>query len=96
MIEEYTDDNRKTKQIVRRFDEVLLEKASKFSIDQIYQTLSLYINNATFENFTDEYNKNHILVNRKIELVEQAFFKTKEDITNEMEKAVKRAFLKLK
>ena len=32
----------KNAQIIRRFDEVLLEKASKFSIDQIYKKLQNY------------------------------------------------------
>ena len=35
--------------IIRRFDEVLLEKASKFSIEQIYQKLSDYMLVSDFE-----------------------------------------------
>ena len=39
--------------IISRFDEVLLEKASKFAIEQVYQALEMYINHATFENFKE-------------------------------------------
>jgi len=38
-LEEYKKDNTETKSIISRFDEVLLEKASKFSVDNIEHQL---------------------------------------------------------
>ena len=95
-IKRFTVDNNQTKTIIQRFDEIILEKASKFSIEQIYQTLKMYINNSTFSGFKQEFDKGLNDLKRHINQVESSFCNTKQDITDEMEKAVKQAFLKLK
>ena len=42
MLNNYRKDNEDSKLILRRFDEVLLEKASKFSVDTLEKSLKIY------------------------------------------------------
>lgn len=42
------------KHIISRFDEILTEKASKFSINQINSDLKSYINERSFKEFEDK------------------------------------------
>ena len=48
-IEEFRKENDKAKQIIRSFDNVLLEKASKFSVEDVKRNFNLYLRKEEFE-----------------------------------------------
>lgn len=102
-------DNQNTSQIISRFDEVLLEKgkkdcvlelrlslASKFSISQVYEAMSTYTSQATFEEFNHSINEANRATFQKIQQVEDFIAATRKEITDDIEKSVKRTMVRLK
>jgi hypothetical protein len=51
LIKQFNRDIDHTKQIIRRFDEVLLEKANKFDIEKINKQFKTFLENSLFETF---------------------------------------------
>ena len=52
-IKQFEKENDTAKQIIRSFDNVLLEKASKFSIEEIHRKLEKYVLTTTFKERND-------------------------------------------
>jgi hypothetical protein len=88
-LETYSADNSLTKDIISRFDEVLLEKASKFSIEQVYETLGMYINHATFENFKEECQKSYKNTFEQINNFKELMREAKVDIMKDIDEHIK-------
>ena len=95
-VTKFESDNENFKTIISRFDEVMCEKASKFSIEQLYQNFESYIHNSTFDSFKEQFNEAHKATFDKIKEVEGYINIAKGEAIAEVEKSVKRTFLNLK
>ncbi|CAI2358779.1 unnamed protein product [Moneuplotes crassus] len=95
-LDDYKDDNQKQKEILSRFDEVLLQKASKFSVEQIETKLRDYSLKADFTNLLDQINiktnENKSYIREVQNFTNKTLSKANSDIISkiyEMEKAVR-------
>ena len=52
---EFEKEIKKTKEIIKRFDEVMCDKASKFSIDNLWHEFKEYISREELDEITDRY-----------------------------------------
>ena len=95
-LEDYKQDITNQKLILSRFDEVLLEKASKFSVNELANDITKYSLKTDFNNLINQINiktnenKNYIKKVKNLchESLEKVHEDVKETIT-EMEKAIK-------
>ncbi|CAI2361494.1 unnamed protein product [Moneuplotes crassus] len=67
----YTDDNKKAKEMIRRFDEVLLEKASKFNLEELKIELKKYIHSKSFQEFLSQLSSDQAKAHKEIEQLNQ-------------------------
>ena len=93
----YRQDNEDAKQILRRFDEVLLEKASKFSVEQLEKSLKNYSEKYELVDVTKLINLKHSEAEKMIQRVHEISEKNFNDIRNnfsmnftEIEKTLKK------
>ena len=57
LLEKYKKDNQASKEIIHRFDEVLLQKASKFSVDKVEKELKAVCLKTSLEELKQEFEK---------------------------------------
>lgn len=78
----------KIKKIVRRFDEVLLEKASKFSIDKIYEKFQNYLQDQDFSEFRENCKKFERRWDAELERIQKVVNENYEELNNTLGHAI--------
>ena len=76
--------------------ELRLSLASKLSISQVYESMSTDTSQATFEEFNHSINEANRATFQKIQQVEDFIAATRKEITDDIEKSVKRTMVRLK
>jgi hypothetical protein len=54
-VSDYQKEIDKFRKIIKRFDEVMLDKASKFSVDNLWDELKEYVSREELDSITDTY-----------------------------------------
>ena len=95
-LEGFKKDHQAIKDIINRFDEVMLEKASKFSVTKLEENMVNYTplekyesTNAKFDNFQIEFFK-------KFELIKSDLDQKHEEFSKEMEERSDDSYLTMK
>ena len=78
--------------IVQRFDEVLLEKASKFSLDQIYTELKEYLRTQVFDQFRVDISKYQSTAAESVANVKIYVDQVKDEMYNELHTIIDQTF----
>jgi len=82
--------------VVRRFDEVLLEKASKFSVDHLREKMHSFITDEHLQKYQQEMIKVKVSFDQKIQEVLKEMVSSRSDIFDEMEIKTNSAFIHIK
>ena len=91
-VEDFTINNNNVVSIVQRFDEVLLEKASKFSLDQIYTELKEYLRTQVFDQFRVDISKYQSTAAESVANVKIYVDQVKDEMYNELHTIIDQTF----
>lgn len=95
-VESFEVDNIKSKEILRRFDEVLWEKASKFNLEQIQLEFKNYIHNQQFEAFKEHLKEFQHSLHLRIDSTKSDVHQAKIEIQKAMEISISKAVTDVK
>ena len=59
------------RKIIKRFDEVILDKASKYSINKLYEDIKVFVENEPYEKFVEQYKKKWEEINERFREMDQ-------------------------
>ena len=86
----------KNSAIIQRFDEVLLEKASKFNLEEIRQEMKQYISIEGFDIFKKDLNSKHDDIQNEIKHTAGLISKMKDQVCEEFKDNIDHTILDFK
>lgn len=95
-VDQFTADHADIKQIVRRFDEVLWEKASKFNLDELKTELQNYTHQKQFSEYQEQQNNVYKSTYKDIEKTNENIENVKTALEGNMKEVINRAFVDVK
>jgi formyltetrahydrofolate synthetase len=96
MITQFKEDIKDTKQIIRRFDEVLLEKAPKFDIEILKKDIKKFLPSVDFEVYKSDQVEMSQKINRNFKEIENKFVENYDEIMVNMKEAMKNLSINIK
>lgn len=88
-LKQFSKDNEDIKRIVSRFDEVILEKASKFSVDKIYEKLQDYATEEGLKESKDQVVKFECDLELKLEQITEDLYKKYTQLSGNFEQRIR-------
>ena len=79
------------KAIIKRFDEVIWEKASKFAIEKIYKDIEIFHKIKDFEVYVKDHNKCHDEIKEQFRELDQGINVVELNLSEELAIAMKKA-----
>lgn len=86
-----TIEHEQSKEIIRRYDEVVAQKASKTTIAEIYEHLKEFIDNNKFLTFKSENNGKFVKISEEMGKINEVLQTINESIGKDIHSAVRRA-----
>ncbi|CAI2362031.1 unnamed protein product [Moneuplotes crassus] len=84
-LERFTRDNQEMKNIINRFDEILLEKASKFSVDKLVEKIRDYATETSLEEMTNNVGQLKLDFEQKMEHLQESIDHKQSEIAQDLE-----------
>jgi len=95
-LNQYQMNHEKNSAIIQRFDEVLLEKASKFNLEEIRQEMKQYISIEGFDIFKKDLNSKHDDIQNEIKHTSGLISKMKDQVCEEFKDNIDHTILDFK